>query len=109
MYMYQIYIIIALQCVITSDQLQPTSGVALSQQQYTYHHNHSFAYSGLQVHNPFADHQGVRVYADFNGFCFNESPQKPGTYRPDLILYNFCSSLMGIIELTFPLDSEQHN
>ena len=63
----------------------------------------------------FADLQDVRAYADLNGFRFNESPQEiiPSTvlitpYRPDLILYNSHSSLMGIIELTCPLDSRQH-
>ena len=63
----------------------------------------------------FADHQDVSVYADLNGFRFNESSQEiiPSTvlitpYRPDLILYNSHSSLMGIIELTCPLDSRQH-
>ena len=60
----------------------------------------------------FADHQDVRVYADLNGFHFNESPQEtiPSTvlitpYHRDLILR---FSLMGIIELTCPLDSCQH-
>ena len=59
--------------------------------------------------------QDFRVYADLNGFRFNQSPQEtiPSTvmitpYRPDLILYNSRSSLMDIIELTCPLDSQQH-
>jgi len=54
----------------------------------------------------YADHQDVKVYADLNGFHFNELPQEtiPSTvlitpYRPDFILYNSCSSPMGIIAL----------
>ena len=81
----------------------------------TYRHNQVLHILVSKLTTLFADHQDVRVYADLNGFRFNESPQEiiPSTvlitpYCPDLILYNSHSSLMGIIELTCPLDSRQH-
>ena len=98
------------------DSIWPTTAhilgdcpVALSQQRYIYQVLHILV---SKLTTLFADHQDVRVYADLNGFRFNESPQEiiPSTvlitpYHPDLILYNSHSSLMGIIELTCPLDS----
>jgi len=52
---------------------------------------------------------------DFQEFCFNDSTPEtiPSTvlvtpYQPDIAFYNIHSSLMGIIELTCPLDSVQH-
>ena len=89
--------------------------VALSQQRYTYRHNQVLYVLVSRLLSLFADHRDVRVFADLNGFRFNESPQEiiPSTvlitpYRPDLVIYNSRSSLMGIIELTCPLDSQHH-
>ena len=52
----------------------------------------------------------VSVYADLQGFRFNDSPPEiiPSNvlvtpYRPDVVIYNRHSASMGIIELTCPL------
>jgi len=99
------------------DSIQPTTAHILGgcpvQQWYTYHHNRVLHIVVSRLTTLFADHQDVRaVYA---GFYFNESPQETipsmvliTPYCPDLILYNSCSSLMGIIEVTCPLDSQKH-
>ena len=61
----------------------------------------------------FSDCQGVSVYADLQGFHFNDSETIPSTVlvtpcRPDVVIYSKHSSFIGIIELTCPLDSIQH-
>ena len=107
------------KCGTLCDSIRPTTArilggcpVVLSQQRYTYCHNQVLHILVSKLTTLFTDHQDVRVYADLNGFHFNESPQEiiPSTvlitpYRPDLVLYNSHFSLMGIIELTCPLDS----
>ena len=58
---------------------------------------------------------GVSIYADLQGFRFNDSPPDtiPSTvlftpYRPDVVIYSKQSSFIGIIKLSCPLDSIQH-
>jgi len=84
------------------DSIQPTTytarilggcPVALSQQLYTYCHNQVLHILVSKLTALFADHQDVRVYADLNTFCFNESPQETISltvlitpYHPDFII-----------------------
>jgi len=43
----------------------------------------------------FADHQDVRVYADFNGFCLNDLLQEA---IPSIVLITpFCPNLIFIL------------
>jgi len=89
--------------------------VALSQQRYTYRHNQVLFTLVSKLTTIFSDCRVVSVYADLQGFRFNDSPPEtiPSTvlitpYRPDIVIYNRLTSSMGIIELTCPLDSLQH-
>ena len=89
--------------------------VALSQQRYTYRHNQVLFTLVSQLTTLFSDCQIVSVYADLQGFHFNDAPPEtiPSNvlvtpYRPDVVIYNRHSASMGIIELTCPLDSIQH-
>ena len=89
--------------------------VALLQQQYTYRHNKVLHILASKLTTLFADCHDVKVHADLQGFRSNDSPPETilssvlvTPYRPDVVIYNAHSSLMGTVELTCPLDSVQH-
>ena len=84
------------------DSIRPTTAhvldgcqVALSQQRYTNRHNQGLFILVSKSTTLFSDCQGVSVFADLQGFRFNDSPPEtiPSTvlvtpYRPDVVIYS---------------------
>ena len=111
----------SVHCVIPTIQQQHTFWVAV---QSLYHSNgtpiditkfYIIIILASKLTTLFADCHDVKVHADLQGFRSNDSPPETillsvlvTPYRSDIVIYNAHSSLMGIVELTFPLDSVQH-
>ena len=89
--------------------------MALSQDRYTYRHDQVLGCLVSGISNLLAEDTSVCIYADLPRMRASESPQ--GTvpislmvtsYRPDIVIHLVTSNSITLLELTYPLDSNQH-